>query len=151
LNNYTSLVDTIIKNEVAGLPMHEIVLDLGPTPDYLIRHAGFPILNLGISASVISKAHFDHGIVASKLKKLPQIIAAPKHLYKSANAHQVDSVVVLTLEIKGTSPIIVPIRKNRQIGRNDFRNLVTSMYGKDGPDPELKWKREGLLLWSSPT
>jgi len=99
LDNYTSLIDTIIKNEVAGLPVHEIVLDLGPIPDYLISHAGFPELNLAINARVISKAHFDHGIVASKLKRLPLILAEPKHLYKSANENQADSVVVLTFYV----------------------------------------------------
>lgn len=149
MNNYSSLVDVLIKDEQEGKAMHERILLLSNTPDYLIKHAGFPELVLAIKASVISKACFEHGIGTSLLKKLPDIISTPKCVFKPANDAHSDSVVVLTFEIKGTTPIIIPIKQNQQVGRNSFCNLVTSVYGKDGPNPEIKWKNSGLLLWES--
>ena len=147
MNNYSSLVDILIQDETIGQPKHERLLDLGATPQYLIDHAGFPNLSIAIKAKVIGKAYFDHGIPTSLIKKLPDILGNPKCLFKSANEHQQDSVIVLTFEIKGESPIIVPIKKNVQIGRNQYYNLVTSLYAKEGPNPEQKWKSSKLLLW----
>jgi len=147
LNNYTSLVDFVIKEEMKGRPRHEQVLLLGPTPSYLVDKAGFPALELAIMGRVIGKAYFDHGITKSILKRLSVIADNPKCLFQSANSTQTDSVVVLTFELKGETPIVVPIRKNRRIGRLSTYNLITSVYGKEGPDPEVKWKEQGLLLW----
>jgi hypothetical protein len=146
LDNYTTLVDIIIQNEAAGTPKHQPVLLLGETPDYLIQNAGYAQLPMAITGNVISKVHFDHGITKGIIKKLPEILANPKALFKSANVQQTDSVVVLTYEIKGFSPIVIPIVKNREIGRIQY-NLVTSVYAKEGEDPELKWHKQGLLLW----
>jgi len=147
MNNYKTLVDLLIKDEMAGKPRHEQVLLLGETPGQLIEHAGFPELELAIKASVISKACFDHGIATSMLKRLPDIVNNPKSIFKSANVHQVESVVVLTLEIKNQSPIIIPVKKQQQVGRGNHFNLITSVYAKEGPDPQKKWKSQGLLLW----
>jgi len=148
------LVDVLIKDEMNGKPQHEKLLILGNTPRQLIQSAGFPELPLAIKAKVISKACFDHGIATSMLKRLPDIIANPKCIFKSANAQQSDSVVVLTLEIKNESPIIIPIIKYQQVGRQSQKagrqnayNLVTSVYAKEGPNPERKWREQGLLLW----
>lgn len=149
MNNYTSLVDMLIRDEVNGSPQHERVLHIGDTPSYLIESAGFPELVLAIKAKVIGKAYFDHGIPTNMIKNLPEILGRPKCLFKSANQHQSDSVVVLTFESKQGSPIVVPIKKNVQIGRGQSFNVVTSIYGKDGPNPEEKWKDSGLLLWES--
>ncbi len=130
-----------------GKPQHEHIVHLGNTPEYLAQYAQFPNLTLAISAKVLSKAVFDHGIRTSFIKKLPDIIGNPQCLFKSANPNQSDSVVVLTFEVQGSSPIVIPIRKNQQVGRTEYYNLVTSIYGKDGPDPARKWKRDNLLLW----
>ena len=147
MNNYTSLVDILIMDEMNGSPQHERVLEIGQTPSYLVEHAGFPELTLAIKGKTVGKAHFDHGILASFIKKLASYIGSPKCLFSSANTHQKDSVVVLTFEQKGASPIIVPIQKNVQIGRGQYFNLVTSIYAKEGPNPETKWKADNLLLW----
>ena len=149
MNNFGNLVDSIIKDEVAGTPRHELVLNLGKTPDILQEIAGFPNLDLVITGKVIGKAHFDHGIIASLLKRLPSVINSPKSIFKSANPHQIDSVIVLTYELKGSAPIIMPIRQSRPIGRNGNFNIITSIYGKEGPDPEVKWEKQGLHLWSN--
>ncbi|MEJ1334436.1 MAG: hypothetical protein RPU34_09400 [Candidatus Sedimenticola sp. (ex Thyasira tokunagai)] len=147
MNNYGSLVDLLIKDEMLGNPQHERVLHLGETPEYLRKHAGFPELTLAIKGNVIGKAHFDHGVTTSMLKKLPRIICNPKSVFYPADPKHLGTVVVLTFEFKGHSPIIVPIRHNVQIGRNQRYNLVSSVYGKGGPDPERKWKADNLLIW----
>ena len=148
LDNYTNLVDVLIRDESEGNAKHEKVLLLGRTPDHLIKYANFPELNLAIKSSVISKAYFDHGIHKPMLKQLPEIIANPKSIFLSAHSDNRGSVVVLTHEVKGVSPVIIPIRQNQQVGRSNYFNLITSVYGKEGPDPEEKWKQAGLLLWT---
>jgi len=147
VNHYSTLIDLLIKAEIAGTPKHEAILLLGETPDYLIRTAAFPTLPLAIQGSTISKAFFDHGITLSFLQRLPDVLRQPKCVFRSANPAQEDSVVVLTFELKGFAPVIVPIRQDRMVGRRQRLNLVTSVYGKEGPDPEARWKAQGLLLW----
>ena len=148
MNNFSNLVDSIIKDEIAGYPRHELVLNLGKTPDFLQKIAGFPDHELVITGKVIGKACFDHGIGPSLLKRLPDIINSPKSIFKSANPDQTDSVIVLTYELKGSAPIIMPIKHSKEIGRNGIFNIITSIYGKEGPDPEVKWEKQGLLLWN---
>lgn len=146
MDNFSTLVDLLIKDEVAGRPSHERVLHLGSTPSYLVEKAGFPNLELVVTGKVISKAAFDHGISTSLLKRLDQVINNPKELYNSANIQMTDSVVVMTFEMKGSLPIIIPVRKERKIGRSGVFNTVTSVYGKEGPDPSSKWQKQGLLI-----
>lgn len=148
MNNYTTLIDVLIKDECAGTPRHEQILLLGSTPEYLIRHVGFPELDLAIKGSVISKAYFDHGITTSLLKRMPEIVSVPKCVFRPADTRFQDSVVVLTFEVKGVHPIIIPIRQNQHVGRGKCFNLISSIYGKEGPDPEKKWTDSGLLLWT---
>jgi hypothetical protein len=151
MDNYRNLVKVIIQDEMAGQPKHEQVLILGDTPDYLIDQAGFPELPLAIKGATISKACFEHGIATSLLQRLPSIIDRPKSIYRPANGKTPDSIVLLTFEIKGdNTPIIVPIRMNQQIGRGKHFNVVTSVYGKEGPPPDVKWKKAGLLIWEAP-
>lgn len=146
MNNYSSLVGVLISDEMQGNAQHERVLVLGATPKYLIEKVEFPDLPLAIKASVISKACFEHGVPTSLLKRLPEIVDNPKALYRSASRN--DSVVVLTLEYKGPYPLIIPIKRNARVGRGreaDF-NLISSVYGKEGPDPGIKWGKAGLLI-----
>lgn len=146
MSNYATLVDVLIKNETQGITNHERVLELGHTPQILIDECGFPDLPFAIKASTVSKICFDHGIATSLIKKLPDLIASPKCLFKPANPNLTNSAVVLTFEVKGLSPIIISIRSNMKSGRKTY-NFVTSMYGKEGPHPEGKWKKDGLLIW----
>jgi len=150
LNNFSNLVDALIKDEMEGTPRHELVLFLGKTPELLQAVAGFPDYDLVITGKVIGKVCFDHGIGPSLLKRLPDIINSPKSIFRSANQHQTDSVIVLTYELKGLAPIIMPIRHSQSIGRNGVFNIITSVYGKEGPDPEVKWQKQGLQLWTNP-
>lgn len=148
MNNYSSLVELIIKSEMEGKPHHEPLLVLGDTPQLLQQHAGFPPYKMAIKASIISKAAFDHGIDTGFLKRLPQILNSPKAIFNSASPNATNSVVVLTYELKGVAPIIIPVRHSQKIGRHDTYNLVASIYGKEGPDPVKKWTDQGLHVWS---
>lgn len=149
MSNYSTLVDILIKNEMQGINNHERILDLGDTPQLLIEQCGFQPLPLVIKASTVSKICFDHGISTSNIQKLPELISSPKCLFKSANSKQADSVVVLTFEVKNAGPVIVSIRQNTMIGRGKYFNVITSMYAKEGDNPEVKWKANNLLIWDS--
>lgn len=146
MSNYATLVDVIIQNEMKGIYNHERVIELGSTPQLLIDECGFPDLPLAIKASVVSKICFDHGIPTSMIKRLPDIVVSPKSLFNPANPAHRDSVVVVTFEIKGQLPVIVPIRMNQRSGRKQY-NFVTSMYAKEGQNPEQKWRDMKLLIW----
>ena len=150
MSNYATLVDLLIKNEMKGIKNHERILELGSTPKILQDKSGFADLTLAIKASTISKICFDHGIPTSMLKRLPDILDNPKSLFLPADTSKVDSIVVVTFEVKGHEPVIIPIKKNTESGRKRF-NMVTSMYGKSGPNPESKWKKDNLLIWEHPT
>jgi hypothetical protein len=144
VSNFATLVDVIINNEMNGIKHHEHILEIGKTPEILVDKCKFPQITLAIKASVISKICFDHGIATSVIKRLPDIANNPKVLFKSST--QGDSVVVLTFEVKGGIPIIIPIRPNQSSGRKKY-NFISSVYAKEGPCPETKWRREGLLIW----
>ncbi|MEX1221193.1 MAG: hypothetical protein WEA82_03660 [Idiomarina sp.] len=147
MSNFAQAVELLIKAEMEGKPKHEPLLELGPTPDYLINEAQFESLDLVVTGKVISKACFDHGIPTSVLKRLPEIIANPKSLYRSAHRDS-SSVIVVTLELhRKELPIIIPVQPSREMARKRICNVVASMYGKEGPNPEVKWKKEGLHLW----
>ncbi|PXF32629.1 hypothetical protein WH50_03340 [Pokkaliibacter plantistimulans] len=150
LNNFATLVDALITSEMHEAPQHEKLLLVCDTPEYLRTHASFPALPVAVKSSIISKICFDHGIPTRMIQQLPTIIQnAPMALFKPAKQTLTDSVVVVTFEIKNGAPVIIPIRKNQQVGRNQYYNLVTSMYGKEGPDPVQKWEADGLLIWKS--
>lgn len=147
MDNYRTAVDILIKDEVAGNPHHERVLVLGATPEILCTKCGFTPLPLAISGKVISKACFDHGIGTNILKGLYKIVANSKSIYKSADPKFTDSVVLITVETHNSWPIVIPIRKNQNVGRGTYLNMIVSIYGKEGPDPATKWEQKGLLLW----
>ena len=145
MDNFSTLIELLIKEEMEGRPSHERVVILGDTPRYLREKAGFPDLKIAMTGKVVSKACFDHGIPTSMLKRLPKIIESPKSLFHSANVQMTDSVVVITLEFKQAGPIIIPMRREVLVGRQKY-NVVSSIYAKEGPDPAIKWKGQGLLI-----
>lgn len=147
MDNYSALVDAIIQAEMDGVPEREKILFLGETPSYIVDSTDFTNLSLVIKGSTIAKAAFDHGMPKSFLKRLPGIVSSPKGLYQSDSDSAPGSVVVLTFEDHRGNPVIIPIRPRVQVGRSQVHNVVTSIYGKEGYDPEVRWKRKGLLLW----
>ena len=75
------------------------------------------------------------------------MLEGPQAIYTSAS--HADSVVVFTYEVNAGSPLIIPVARERQVGRGPLVNEVTSMYGKTGPDPRPRWRAQGLLLWEA--
>ena len=146
-NNYTTLIGIVIEAERLGKPRHELVLEVCDTPTSLVG-VGFSPLKVVIKAKAVGKIFFDHGLTQRQIEKIPLILENPQAIYTSAT--QPDSVVVFTYEAHVGSPIIIPVAKNRQIGRTPLVNEVTSMYAKTGPDPRVRWRAEGLLLWEAP-
>lgn len=149
--NFKTLVGVIIQAEMENNPKHELLLELGPTPKHILQAGGqqFQNLDLVIKAKTIGKMHFDHGVAKGVIERLPQILEAPKAIYHSASNMKGSSVVVMTFEIQRGYPLIVPIHAGKPIGRGRFCNEVTSMYAKEGPNPEEKWEKAGLLIWKS--
>ncbi|MCX8520890.1 MAG: hypothetical protein ORN28_05055 [Rhodoferax sp.] len=140
--NFRTSVQLILQASVDGMPHHEVVLSLGETPGYLVKH-GFPKLALKVKGATLNKAHFEHGITRNVLERLGDILTSPKALYKSATV--MGTAVVITYEQKNGSPILVPIHANRAVGR-ERANIVASIYNKEATI-EARWQAQGLLLW----
>lgn len=82
MSNVSTLIDLIIKNEMQGTPTHEFIIELGDTPNTLIKFAQFPELQLAIKASTIAKICFDrwHKNMAT-IKQISDLLAKPKSIY----------------------------------------------------------------------
>lgn len=145
-SNYHTLVEVVIKAELAGTRRHELVLMVCATPKSRLD-IGFQPLPLAVKAKTVGKMHFDHGMTQRHIQQLPQLLSSPSALYASAS--RPGSVVVLTYELKAGKPIIVPVARDRQFGRDTLANEISSMYAKDGPDVIGRWRRDGLLLWEA--
>ncbi|HCF3841183.1 TPA: hypothetical protein NID17_005863 [Pseudomonas aeruginosa] len=149
--NFKTLVGVVLQAESSGKPRHELLLELGETPASIIAAGGeiYSGLDLVLKGKTVGKMHFDHGIPRGVIERLPLILSAPKAIYRSANqaVQGGGGVVVMTFETHLGYPLIVPVHARKQIGRDRFCNEVASMYPKEGPDPEAKWKAAGLLLW----
>lgn len=146
MDNFKTLVDVLINDEVKGIQSHERNIIIGNTPELLQQYAGFSQNQILISARAISKIHFDHGISASLIHRIPELLSNPKSIFRSVT--HPESAVVFTYELKIEAPILIVLQKDRLIGRSKF-NVCASMYGKEGENPETKWERDGLLLWKS--
>lgn len=147
--NFKTLVGVIIEAEMAGRPRHELLLELGETPAYILQHCeGFAALDMVLKAKNLGKMVFDHGMKKGMIERLPEILAKPKALYKSASTHVKDASVIMTFETHNGFPIIIAVHPGKLIGRRQV-NEVASMYFKEGPNPEVKWKSAGLLLWEA--
>lgn len=144
-HNFASLVSLLIQDEQKGTPHHERVLDVGETPNRLVKYAGFPPLDVVVTGKTIGKMCFDHGINTRVIQKIPELIVAPKALYRSAS--QPDSAVVFTYEFHLGSPVIMAIHKECAFGGGRICNRISSMYAKQNPNIEALWKSQGLLLW----
>lgn len=140
---YCSWVDEVIKAETANTPHRELVIQICPTPALLTQH-GCPDLPLLLKAKTVGKIFFEHGMTKTQIEQLPVMLHVPRALYRSAS--HTDSVVVLTFEENLGAPIIVPIAKNRMVGRARVNEIV-SAYAKTGPDQTPRWRAQGLLLW----
>ncbi len=147
--NFKTLVGVIVDAEIAGKPRHELLLELGETPAYILQNCpGFKALDLVLKAKNLGKMVFDHGMKKGMIERLPEILGKPKALYKSASEQVKDACVIMTFEAHNGFPIIIAVHPGKMIGRR-MVNEVASMYFKEGPDPQAKWKSAGLLLWEA--
>lgn len=159
--NYKTLLGLVLKDltnpgNTNPVLHHQRILTVGPTPQVL-TDLGMPQLPVVITGRVIDKAHFEHGMTKGLLERLYTLIAAPKAVYR-AHQGQPGSVVV-TYEVKNTAPIIVAIHPNKEMGgrgsRAAYFNNIASVYDKHSNKPgetiEVRWKRDGLLLWEAVT
>ncbi len=106
-NNFAVAIQLIVQASIDGKPHHEAVLELCDTPQYLLD-AGFPALRVVIKGKTVDKAHFDHGITRGILERLPDLITAPKALYRSAT--HPDSTVVVSFEQKDIGYLVLPMQ-----------------------------------------
>lgn len=105
-----------------------------------------PDLELVTSVAVLDKMMFDHGIGATQLAQLNQIISKPQRIYQSAS--HAESVVVVSVELLQQKPILVPIWINKAGPKGKpAMHWVSSAYTKDDPNVLTKWERDGLRLW----
>jgi hypothetical protein len=58
---------------------------------------------------------FDHGLTQVQIERIPAMLEGPQAIYRS-DTHPTN-MVVLTYELKAGSPIIIPIARDRQVGR----------------------------------
>jgi Phage MuF-C-terminal domain len=142
--NFETLVNLVICAEKESKPRHELVLNIGLTPQRLVG-LGFDALTLVVKAKTIGKMFFEHALTQGQIEKIPAMLEAPRAIYRS-DTHPTN-MVVLTYELKAGFPIIIPIARDRQVGRGPLVNEVVSMYAKTGPDPTRRWRDQGLLLW----
>jgi hypothetical protein len=133
----------VLKAESSGKSRHELVLEVCDTPKVLVD-VGVSPLNIVIKAKTIGKIFFDHGLTQRQIEKIPAMLEKPQQIYMSAS--HADSVVVFVYENHAGAPIMIPLARDRRIGRAVV-NEVVSMYAKTGPDPRPRWTRQGYLLW----
>lgn len=145
--NISTLLDLLIKAEVDGQPRHELIIDFGSTPEILMQF-GFTQRRLILKGKAVGKIFFDHAIVQRLIEKIPDMVASPKAIYKSASRPD-ETVVVMTYELQRGHPIVIVVAKDQPYGRDTVNEVVT-MYGKEEPDVEANWTRRDLRLWVSP-
>ncbi|MGE4242321.1 hypothetical protein [Ramlibacter sp.] len=144
---YVVAIQLLLKECQAGRPSHERVLVVSRTPECLIE-CGFSQLPLVVTGKVVDKAHFDHGVTKGVLERLPLLVENPRAIYASAS--QELAAVVVTLEVKGGNNIVVPVHRDRQVGRHPARfNVIASVYDKRA-EVEAGLRSKGLLLWEKP-
>lgn len=144
-NNYRVALDLLIQACIQGKARHELRLEIGDTPASLTAQ-GIPQLPLTISGKTVDKVFFDHGITKSILERLHGLIASPNAIFKSAT-QPARGYVVVTVERKGESPIVIAIHANAQVGRGRYANEVASIYAKEDLAFQQRWSAAGLLLW----
>lgn len=132
-------VDRVLSNAMDG----RAAVRIGRTSEPL-RRAGLGDNPVSVSDKVIDKAIYDHGLPASAIMSLPEELAEPVMVFKSAT--QPDSYVVITSDTHRGKPIAVPVR-TKQVA-NHIENVVLSAYAIDDPKRLERWAKDGLLIYA---
>jgi hypothetical protein len=80
--NFETLVNLVICAEKESKPRHELVLNIGLTPQRLVG-LGFDALTLVVKAKTIGKMFFEHGLTQGQIEKIPAMLEAPREIYRS--------------------------------------------------------------------
>lgn len=102
---------------------------------------------IATSVATLDKMMFDHGVPASHLKKLMQMIQNPAAIYRSAT-HPDSSVVIVSTQNLGGQPILIPIWLNKQsrTGKQPD-HWISSAYKKSNPHILQTWDSQGYKIW----
>ena len=145
MQRFADEVDSVFRGEKS--PRENILI--GETPQ-IYQELGAKNLDLTINQSALNKIAYPDGYFGGKhnlgipaLKKLPEQLADPVAILKSAT--QKDSFVVLTqwADMNG-NPVVVPIHLNKQ-GTVSLENVVPTAYGKEGISRLLGENNENVL------
>lgn len=145
MQRFANDVDSVFRGEKS--PRENILI--GETPQ-IYQELGAKNLDLTINQSALNKIAYPDGYFGGKhnlgipaLKKLPEQLADPVAILKSAT--QKDSFVVLTqwADMNG-NPVVIPIHLNKQ-GTVSLENVVPTAYGKEGISRLLGENNENVL------
>lgn len=143
--NYKVALSLLIQSCVEGKPKHELILEVGTTPESL-TNLGLPQLPLVITGKTVDKVFFEHGITKAMLERIHSLVESPSAVFKSATTTR-QGCIVVTVEFKGLAPVIIAVHANKQLGRGRFVNEIASVYAKEDLAIQQRWTDDGLLLW----
>ena len=141
--NYDAAVDSAIAAAVKGDPPARGHITVGTTSPAL-QAAGLPDQNLRTSAQILAKAHFDHGVPKSMLKRIPELLDNPVMVFKSDT--QAGKYVVATNEFLNGKPLLVIVSPEKNLEGVGF-NFMPSVYPKDYVKTIQGWIDGGLLTY----
>lgn len=121
--------------------------ELGRLPGNVLAALKTPDLKVVTSIAIIAKMAEKHKLTPEIIVKLPTMLSSPLAVYDSAT--EPGSVVVLTMEVVGTEPIIASIIVNARDAYTKGRmHWLTSTYPKRNHKVKFaEWKAAGLLRW----
>lgn len=111
------------------------------------RRLGCADFEVATSVAVLDKMMFDHGLPASRLKSLLEMVHDPLAIYRSAT-HPTSSVVIVSTQNLGSAPVLIPIWLNKQSrpGKQPI-HWISSAYAKNDPHILRTWDTQGHKLW----
>ena len=117
-------------------------------PSNQLKAAGIPDKPLRITKQVVGKLGEKHGLTPDQIKRLPNLLASPVMVFRSATRE--GSFVAVVDDVaptrKGSEPMVVAINPNGEIMRV-AANLVSSVYGRNNFGKTVqKWIDDGLLV-----
>ena len=99
---------------------------------------------LRISQSVLTKAVNKHNIDVDSLRNLPELLANPIAVFKSARKDVNAKVVLIEAKDKDGNNVVVAINVEGNVYGTDV-NDVTSIYGRENFGDFARWEEQGLL------
>ncbi|MCM1513312.1 MAG: strawberry notch C-terminal domain-containing protein [Oxalobacter formigenes] len=117
-------------------------------PSNQLKAAGLPDNPLRITKDVVGKLGEKHGLTIEQIKRLPNLLASPVMVFRSATREGSFVVVVddTAPTKKGFEPIVAAINPNGEIMRA-ASNIISSAYGRNRFGEAIqRWTDDGLLV-----